>query len=289
LPDDACFCIIGGDSSIGAALRARLLLSNARVLSSTRRADFDQKGKFHLDLQRLDAFRLPEACDVIIIAAAMTKLGDCRARPSLAREANLDAPVAIAKRAFDRGATVVFLSTNQVFDGCTPRPRPEDQKSPRSMYGLLKAEAEDQLGKLGGDLAIVRLGKVITPELALFQTWRNELSAGRSIKAFDDLKMAPISISRVITGLERITHDRLKGTFHLNCEQEITFLDAARHIAKFIGCDVRQVISASAAEAGIPEEERPEFVALAPGSLETSLGLSCSNAEAELRAGLALF
>jgi dTDP-4-dehydrorhamnose reductase len=277
-------CIVGGDGMIGRALQCQLAAAGVRHCASTRRAG--GPAGFFFDLERSHAKPLPGGYGVVVLTAAMTRLSDCRAQPAMAHRLNVEAPVEIAKRAFDQGAAVLFLSTNQVFDGSRPSVPPEHPLNPRSLYGKLKAEAEERLRALGGALAILRLGKVIGPGLALFDTWRGELGAGRPIRAFEDLKLAPVAISKVAHALQALALSRMPGTFHLSCNEEIAFADAARHLALRVGAGPALVISALAADANVPEEERPPHVSLAPSARAEIAGIRCQAARVELDLGL---
>lgn len=282
----ARYYVIGGSGAIGSALMKSLSAQRIEAIASTRRQPVDRQNEFYLDL----GADLPElsfsACDVVILTASMTRLAECRSEPELARRVNVDAQVLIAEQAVKKGAFVVFLSTNQVFDGTKSGVGPEEPRSPRSVYGKLKAEAESALSRLGDSVAIVRLSKVVGPHLDLLQRWRRELSRGETIEAFDDLLLAPIAMAKVVAGVELIGLKRLGGVWHLGGSDEISYLQAGRHLACRLGADARLVVSASAAKAGIPVEERPPRVSMAPGNLETAIGVRIGDALEELDIGL---
>jgi dTDP-4-dehydrorhamnose reductase len=278
------FCIVGGDSAIGVALRARLEATGISAIRSSRRQH--SRDAFHLDLSKPDlGVRLCEN-DVVVLAAAMTNLASCREDPVAARQANVEAPVALARQAREAGAFVVFPSTNQVFDGTRIDPDPDTPVAPRSTYGELKAEAEARLAELGPDVAILRLGKAIGPRLGLFESWRRDLIAGRSIKAFGDLVMAPIAMVKVACALERIGILRAGGVRHLSGGTEIDYASAARHLAARIGAAESLVVPTLAAEAGIPEPERPPHARLAAGDIAKIVGFAGADARRELDIGL---
>jgi dTDP-4-dehydrorhamnose reductase len=280
-------CVIGGDGAIGSALAKRLRIRGIEVLASTRRELSDPFGRFRLDLGDLADFVLPP-CDVVILAAAMTRLADCRADPETARRVNVEAPIRLAEQARDSGAFTIFLSTNQVFDGATACPGPETEPNPRSFYGAMKAEAEAALRRSGAPATIVRLTKVIGRHLPLFEKWRHALSKGEAIEAFDDLIMAPIALGKVVAGLEAIALERTPGVWHLGGKQEISYFDAARHMAVRLGADTALVRRASAAAVGIPEEERPPHAVLALANIEAITDLEISDARTEMDIGLEL-
>lgn len=282
----ARFCIIGGDSAIGSALGERLRARGAIVSSSTRRELVDAAKQFRLDLRSdLADFSIPE-CDVVVLAASMTRLAECRLNPEAARRVNFDAQIALAQQAVNRGAFVVFLSTNAVFDGTKTCVSPEEAPSPRTVYGRLKAEAEKELLRLGGEVSVVRLSKVIGRHLPLFETWRSELLRGVTIDAFGDHVMAPIAMIKVIAGIERIGLRRASGIWHLGGREDISYVEAARHLASRLRADEALVRTASAAVAGIPENERQAHTALAPGEIKAMTGIRIDSARAELDIGL---
>ncbi len=281
-------CVIGGDGAIGAALLRRLHSDGVAAVASTRRAAPDASDRFRLDLaDDLHGFRLPD-CDVLVLAAAMTRLADCRENPEAARRINVEAPVALAQMGIHRGAFVIFLSTNQVFDGSRAGVSCDEPTNPRSAYGAMKSEAENRLRALNRDVAIVRLSKVIGRHLGLFEDWRKRLSADEPIDAFVDLVMAPIAIDKVVAGLEAIGLQRAGGIWHLGGREDISYYEAARHLARRLGAPPALVRAASATEKGIPAVERPPHTALHPGSIDALTGVVIDDAFAELDKGLEL-
>jgi dTDP-4-dehydrorhamnose reductase len=280
------FCVVGADSAIGAALLTRLADGGAPAVGSTRRHISNSSANlFPLDLLDTEHCALPP-CDVLVIAAAMTRLADCRAQPAAAYRANVVAPARLAKLAAASGAFVVFLSTSQVFDGAKPVAKVSDRPTPQSVYGRLKAEAEACMTELGEQAAVVRLGKTIGLHLQLFQDWRARLAAGRTVHAFDDLMMSPICISKVAFGLEQIGLRRLHGVWHLGGREDMSYFDAARRLADRLGVSQTLVLRGSAREQGIPAEERPPHTVLDTDATAEAIGLTISDAFGELDIGL---
>ncbi len=189
--------------------------------------------------------------------ASITRLADCRADPLNTWRVNVEAQARIAEQALSRGAFVIFPSTTQVFDGSRAFPKPEDPCSPGTIYGQQKVEAESALLRHGNGVAVVRLGKVIGRHLKLFESWRRDLARGETINAFDDLVMAPIAMTKVVNGLATLGSKRASGIWHLCGRDDISYFDAAEHLASRLGARASLVRPTSAAEAGIPVEERP--------------------------------
>lgn len=280
------FVVIGANGAIGSSLMRRLRVDAIEAVGSTRRESLDSRDQFRLDLaDEPSTFDLP-GCDVLVLTAAMTRLADCRADPTAAQRINVLAPVQLAEIALRRGGFVIFLSTNQVFDGSKAGFRSDDAVNPRSVYGGLKAEAERVLRSLGDRVAIVRLSKTIGTHLRLFKDWQESLSAARQIEAFTDLVMAPLSIDKVVAGIEVIGMARAGGVWHLGGRQDISYFEAARHLAGRLDVAQSLVRAASAAAKGIPAEERPSHTVLDPGDIDEVIGFKISDALCELNIGL---
>ena len=95
--------------------------------------------------------------DWIVLAAAYTDVDGCETNRDLAFAVNCRGAVNVARAARHHGARLLFLSTDYVFDGTKTYPyETDDPRTPRSIYGQSKAEAEVQVGEMRPDCCIVR-------------------------------------------------------------------------------------------------------------------------------------
>lgn len=258
MSDTGRILIVGVDSGIGAVAARRLREAGWWVIGTSRRGT---PGTISLDLAALpERIDLPEV-DVCLLCAAMTRQADCRADPERSRRVNVEAPVRLARRATEAGARVVFLSSGAVFDGTTPRRAIDEPVSPLNEYGRCKAEAEREILPLPG-AAVLRLTKVLTPELPLFRGWIAALRAGRAVSAFVDMVLAPISLDDTLRVLETIALRRETGILQLSADRDVVYLDVCRHIARRLGVPESLARSATAAASGIIGEDRPRFTGL---------------------------
>jgi dTDP-4-dehydrorhamnose reductase len=166
------------------ALTETLHASGHAVIGTTRRREQAvQADVAFLDLAAPDLDALPQA-DIAVICATMARFEDCRTKPDLARQVNVTAPAAIAEQMRKEGKRVLLLSSSVVFDCLAPKRRADEDYSPRSAYGRLKADAERAVLSLGEGMAVLRLTKVVRATDGIFPGWIATLSQGRSITAF---------------------------------------------------------------------------------------------------------
>ena len=96
--------------------------------------------------------------DYVIHMAAIALTGFCNEHPEKCREINVRGAVNVAEACRETGAKMVFLSTEQVFNG-NPEPGPytEDHAPvPNTQYGKNKYEAEGLLKDILEELWILR-------------------------------------------------------------------------------------------------------------------------------------
>lgn len=237
--DDGIVLIVGGDSDIGRSLVNAFALKGANVWQTTRHYDRVSKHCLYLDLSEdVSRWELPrKKVSVAVICASVTLQEQCRIDPVATRQVNVINTVKLIKNLVSCGSFVVFLSTNAVFDGEKPLAKSSDALNPQTEYGKQKAAVERQLLSLGGSIAVVRLGKVIVPDMDLFQGWVRDLERGREIYPFSDMVFSPISLQVAVACICMVVMDELLGVSQVTAPVDISYAEAAYDIAKRIGAD----------------------------------------------------
>ncbi len=259
--------IIGIDSAIGRGLAEALVGRGDTVFGTTRRsAEACGEHRFLLDLEAPEAVRaaLP-ATDITVFCAAKSRFADCRAAPDVARRVNVEVPLTLARRLVGQGSRVLVLSTSAVFDGSRPHRRADEPTGAASLYGRLKAEVETGFLALGAPASVLRLTKLVTPQAPLFANWLAALGSGRSIRAFADLPFCPVAMDDVVASLLAAIDDAGGAIYQVSAKDDLTYFEAARHLAFRIGAARGLVEPARARDHGIPPEE-----ILAHTSLDTA-------------------
>jgi len=257
--------VVGADGVIGRALAVALASQGHFVCATTRRPTPNRCG-VHLDLSSfdVDAIQLPEA-DIAFFCAAITGFAACRANEALARQVNVTAPILLARRLVAAGTRVVLLSTSAVFDWRTPHVQASCRPCPVTVYGKLKAEAETAFSVFGAAASILRLTKVLTPGDSLFNNWIDDLRQEKSVTAFSDHHMAPVTLSDAVAALLAISRSSEGGIFQISGAHDVSYYEAALHLASRLNAERHRVIESRASENGVLPEEIIRY-----SSLETS-------------------
>ena len=266
--------VIGADGLIGRAVADHLQLVGESVLETTRRPDTISERRLLLDLtEDVSEWHPPRQVSVAYLCAAVSSLARCRRNPAQSALVNVQNTVALAKKFVANGTFVIFLSTNLVYNGRVPFRKANEPLSPRTEYGRQKAEAERQLLALGDSISVVRLTKVIGPNMPLIKRWIQALQNNEAIHPFSDMVMAPFSLPFVVDLLYRIGTRRLPGMLQVSGERDVTYEQVARHIAERIGGNPALVQPMRSEEAGLQLEAVPRYTTLETARLRTEFGI----------------
>ncbi len=234
---------------------------------------------FPLDLAKDPAtWDLPEQVSVAFLCGAVTSLQTCREKPTESRQVNVTNTVALAQRLRALGARVVFFSSGLVFDGTKPFPSETDAVNPQCEYGRQKAEAERALLAMGESVAVVRLVKVVAPELPLFRRWAEDLRASRVVHPFSDYVMSPITLGFVAEAMRVLIRRWTPGVLHLGADAQVSYAEAAVRLAAQLGASASLVEPTTSRAAGVDLEIIPRHSTLDTTRLRTELGLATPSA-----------
>ncbi len=148
--------------------KKKILLTGGKGFFCARLADYykDQYDFIITDKEELDITNDPAVYDmvrqtkpeIIVHAGAVAVTDFCNQHPDIAHRINVDAAVTIGKAAKENGAKLIFVSSEQVFNGNTNDGpfSEEDEAVPNTVYGENKLEAERLLKEILDELWIVR-------------------------------------------------------------------------------------------------------------------------------------
>ncbi|MBC7834383.1 MAG: SDR family oxidoreductase [Phycisphaerales bacterium] len=167
--------------------------------------------------------------DAVVHAAALADLGKCESNLQLANRVNADGTALIADRCREHGARLIYLSTDQVFDGAAPWRRETDDTNPVQVYGQTKLNGEqavlaEAVVAPNAAFCIARLALVYglappgSPKLSAVEQILAAASAGETARLFTDEYRTPIHADDVAAACELLAllpAERLPPIIHV--------------------------------------------------------------------------
>ncbi len=223
--------ITGAAGQLGRALLAETARQGWEAVAT----DVDQ-----LDITDPDAVR---AClarhrpEVVVNAAAATRVDDLEQDPDLALRVNALGPRNLAVACRGLGVKLIQVSTDYVFDGAKEGPYLEwDAPNPLSVYGRSKLLGEELVRQQCPDHFIVRtawLYGLLGPNFitAILAKGRQ----GQGLQVVADQRGSPTSAPALAMQLLALAPTEAFGTYHATCGGEATWYEFARHILEKAG------------------------------------------------------
>lgn len=205
----------------------------------------------------------PEA---IVHCAAISNLAEAYDDADRAARINVQATRRLAELAHERGAAMVYLSTDLVFDGEKGGYVETDAARPLSVYGRTKLAGEAcVLDTVQGRGLVLRLPLVLGPSLSARVKFFDQLVAslreGREVTLFDDEWRTPVGAEIVAEAVAAALSAALCGLYHLAGPDRVSRYDIGVKVAGLIGADAALLRRASRLSAAGPEP-RPRDTSL---------------------------
>ncbi len=177
---------------------------------------------------------------VVIHAGAWTAVDACEGDPDRAYAVNALGTRHIAEAARRVGAHVVYVSTDYVFDGTSPRPYLEwDAPNPMSVYGASKLGGERELDP---GSTVVRTSWVCGAHGAnMVRTVLRLAAQPGPLRFVDDQRGSPTFTADLAGVVAVLATERLPGTFHVTNAGVTSWYDFARAVLEVAGHDPDRV------------------------------------------------
>jgi len=241
--------VVGAGGQLGTCLvREISRCSRAELAFATTREDLDLT-----ELEDLDAWldrTLQRSLDVVINAAAFTKVDACESQAELAYQVNALAPATWARSLAERDVRFVHISTDYVFPGDGDRPyREDDPSQPRTVYGASKRAGEVAvLGTHPGAL-VIRTSWLFGPGRNFVAAILDQAEQRRRgeidgpLMVVDDQVGSPTSAADLSRALLQICLDvRASGLLHICNSGHTTWYEFARKILELSGHEDVEIV-----------------------------------------------
>jgi dTDP-4-dehydrorhamnose reductase len=260
--------IIGANGIIGSALFSRLQSQGAAVWGTSKRSDINQENIFAFNLLD-DPATAPFAThpfDIVYLCAGVCRMALCEDDPITTSKINIDGMMSVARYFRDKGAFVVFLSTNQVFAGDQSFVPDDAPHQPLNEYGRQKAIVEQQIRTQCPRSAIVRLTKVVEPNMQMISNWMTRLKEHQPVEAFHDMMLAPVTLRQVLDVIVNVGQEKRSGCYQVSGAEDVSYFDVANYLATQLNRPATLVQSVSAVDKGIKKTFLPRFTTLSCSS-----------------------
>ncbi|MEP6506628.1 MAG: dTDP-4-dehydrorhamnose reductase [Gemmatimonadales bacterium] len=214
----------------------------------------------HRDLDITDANAVRSALmsaapDVVVNAAAYTAVDQAETDEQAATLVNAKGAENLASVTGERGAAIIHISTDYVFDGAASEPYlPTDPTNPNNSYGRSKLAGEIAVRFACPRHLIVRTSWVYSHEGHNFvRTMLRQAETGNELTVVDDQHGSPTSAADLALALVLAADaiqrdDALNGTYHFTNSGVTTWYDFAKTIFEMRNLESARVRPVSTSE-----------------------------------------
>lgn len=255
--------IVGAGGRLGAALLREYARGAETVGFTRQQLDITDAALVRATLGALDF-------DVLINSAAQTNVDRCETHPDEAFQLNAEAPRVLAEICTSKGAKLVHISTDYVFDGEKREAYTEqDAANPISVYGESKRAGEQSVLEVSDRHLVARVSWVFGPDRPSFIDWAMQQAREKDhVEAIGDKFSTPSYTVDLAEMLDRLmSHDDAAGIYHATNGGACAWQEYAQHA---IDCCIAEGVPMKAREvAAVPLASMEKFIARRP--LHTTL------------------
>jgi dTDP-4-dehydrorhamnose reductase len=232
--------IIGASGFVGSHLLRRHRSLHPDCIGTCFRRRRTDLTVFDLGQPDLGPLRLVETGhEAVVITAAETDMDSCEGDPNAAR-INVAGTLDMIGQLGRLGIHVVFLSTDNVFDGRVGGYSDDSPPNPTTAYGRQKLQVEREIGNLCERYTVVRLSKTFRLEKGdgtLLDEMASTLAESQPVAAAYDLIFNPTWVEDVVEAIIGIQDQDVRGIINVANPEAWSRYDLAVAVADALGAD----------------------------------------------------
>ena len=210
----------------------------------------------------------------------MTNVDSCETQKDIAWDVNVDGTKNIVRACGKSGASLVYISTDYVFDGKKGNYAETDVPNPLNHYARTKLAGEMLASTLDRHM-ILRSSVMFSSGGTNFVSWvRSALPKGK-VRIVTDQVNSPTLATEMAEAILKLVGLDATGIYHTAGAERISRYDFAKAIAKVFGLDASRISAARTSDLG-QKAVRPADSSLKIAKVK-KLGIAFSNAENALR------
>lgn len=225
--------------------------------------------------------------DAVIHAAALADADACEREPERAVALNVTGTALLAVTCARRGARLVVLSTDLVFDGSKGGLREDDLAQPLLHYGRTKLEAEKEALRRCSGSVVVRValvcGRGHGPRATASEAVAWAVARGQRPRLFTDQHRTPVDPESVAVALAALVRGRGEGRYHLGGAERVSRYELGARVASALRLDA--AVLEATTQASHPGLPRPADVSLDSTRARRELGFAPRPLDEMIRSG----
>jgi len=224
--------ITGANGILGRALRAQLEQGNTLYLWGRGEADLTDEAATRAAAKGIEF-------EAVIHAAAFTNVDGAERETEQAMAVNRDGTRHVAALARERGAAMVYVGTDYVFDGTKGAPYVEsDPTNPASVYGKTKLAGETAALESGAAVVVARTSWLFGSGGKNFvDTIADRLEKAVPLRVVNDQRGSPTYARDLAHGIELLLRRGATGIVHVTNSGDTTWHGFAVEIARYLGIE----------------------------------------------------
>jgi len=219
-----------------------------------------------------------EKPDYVIHGAAYTKVDAAEENEELCKKINSLGSKNIAEAAKNTGATVVYISTDYVFDGEKNTPyTEEDDANPLSVYGETKLQGEEFIEDICDKYYIMRIAWLFGelpeghPGTNFVESMLRLASERDSLNIVNDQIGSPTYTGDLVKTIDEVITKRIPyGRYHFSGNEAASWYDFAKEI--FERTDTKIMVNPITSDQYPQKAKRPGYSYMSKEKIEKALG-----------------
>lgn len=247
--------ITGAKGMMGSDLMKVLSQKKEYNLIGATRNDFDIT-----DYSQTLQFLMDKRPDIVVHAAAYTKVDDCESNKETAYKVNEAGTKSVASGCKDINAKLISISTDYIFNGRKNTPYLEnDMPAPLSVYGDSKLKGELVVQDILRDFIIVRTSWLFGRNGNNFiSAILKQAEKTKTIKVVNDQTGSPTYTIDLSHAIEKLISCNAKGIFNITNSGECSWYQFAKKILELAGIKGVDVVPITSEELKRPAR-RPAY------------------------------
>lgn len=200
--------------------------------------------------------------DWVIHCAALANLEACEADPVLAHQLNTELPGRLAKLARQRGARLLHVSTDAVFDGQRGGYTEQDIPAPLGVYAQTKLDGETAVLEADPAAIVARVnlfGWSLFGKRSLGEFFVNNLRLGKQVMGFTDVIFCPLLVNDLAGIFTAMLERGLSGVYHTVASECLSKYEFGRRVAAQFGLDDSLIQPTSVVHSGLKAARAPDL------------------------------